>query len=157
MKVKEQIRARREQLGISVIELAKRVGVSSQSVRHWEAGRSFPGKSKMSALEGALSFTLDWHEGAKPAVEQPKMAALIEQGDIDLLLLICRLPAPFKAILADLAKMHLSAIVGSKKDFAIKEEGGPKSPFNQKEESRPSGSTLETKTKSSSPRKKAPR
>lgn len=133
MKVKDQIRARREQLGITVNELAKRVGVSGQSVRHWEAGRSFPGKAKTSDLEAALSFTLDWHEGAKPAASQPQMAALIEQGDIDLLLLICRLPAPFKAILSDLAKMHMAAITGDRKAFSGRAKEEPAPSFHEKE------------------------
>lgn len=133
MQIKDQIRARREQLGVSVAELAKRVGVSGQAIRHWESGRSFPGKSKAPFVETALSFTLDWTEGRKASAAQPQMAALIEQGDIDLLLLLCRLPAPFKALLTELAQMQLGAIVGKREGFASKEVEQPKPAFGQKE------------------------
>lgn len=133
MQIKDQIRARREQLGISVAELAKRVGVSGQAIRHWESGRSFPGKSKAPSVETALSFTLDWTEGRKASAAQPQMAALIEQGDIDLLLLLCRLPAPFKALLTELAQAQLGAIVGKREGFSAKETEQPKSAFSRKE------------------------
>lgn len=133
MQIKDQIRARREQLGISVAELAKRVGVSGQAIRHWESGRSFPGKSKAPDVETALSFSLDWTEGRRVDAAQPQMAALIQQGDIDLLMLLCRLPAPFKAVLADLARMQLDAIVGHKPAFYARTEEAPAQPFSNRE------------------------
>lgn len=134
MKIREQIRARREQLGISVNELAGRVGVSAQSIRHWEGGRSFPGKSKTAIVEQALSFTLDWTEGRKATKEQPQMAALIEQGDIELLLVICRLPPAYKAALGELAKMHLNAVAGGKKAFSGTKIEEPAATFHEREE-----------------------
>lgn len=133
MQIKDQIRARREQLGISVAELAKRVGVSGQAIRHWESGRSFPGKSKAPDVETALSFTLDWTEGRRVDAAQPQMAALVKQEDMDLLMLLCRLPAPFKALLSDLAKMQLGAIVGDKKAFSVRAEETPLQPFSTRE------------------------
>ena len=133
MQIKDQIRARREQLGISVQELAKRVGVSGQAIRHWESGRSFPGKSKAPSVETALSFTLDWTEGRKATAAQPQMASLIEQGDIDLLLLLCRLPAPYKALLTGLAQAQLDAIVGGRKPFISTQPELPKQAFSRKE------------------------
>ena len=63
MLVKDQLQLRMDQLNISVNELARRVGVSSQSVRHWLAGRSFPGKAKCNLIEEALTFKLDFSEG----------------------------------------------------------------------------------------------
>ena len=118
MKVSDQIKIRREQLGVSVNELAKRLGVSGQSIRHWEHGRSYPGKAKIAALETALSFTLDWTEGTRAAAGRPGVSALIDQADIDLLLLICRLPPPAKVLMADLVKMHIAALDGGRKAFA---------------------------------------
>lgn len=133
MQIKDQIRARREQLGISVSELAKRVGVSGQAIRHWETGRSFPGKSKAPDVEAALSFTLDWTEGRRADAAQPQMAALVKQEDMDLLMLLCRLPAPFKALLSDLAKLQLASIVGDKKAFSVRAEEAPSQPFTVRE------------------------
>lgn len=118
MKVGEQIRARREQLGVSVNELAKRVGVSAQAVRYWESSRSFPGKSKAPDVESALSFSLDWTEGKRINPAQPQMASLVDRGDVELLLTLSRLPAPFKQLMGELARMHLSAVAGGKKNFS---------------------------------------
>jgi transcriptional regulator with XRE-family HTH domain len=134
MQIKDQIRARREQLGVSVNELAKRLGVSSQAIRHWESGRSFPGKSKAPGVEAALSFTLDWTQGKRADATKSQMAALLGQGDIDLLMLLCRLPAPFKALLTNLAQMHLAAITGDKRAFSGAKTEEPKSPFKDKVE-----------------------
>ena len=94
MRVKDQLKVRREQLGISVNELAKRLGVSAQAIRHWENGRSFPGKSKTEALETALGFHLDWTEGARAAGQRPSATSLIDPSDVELLLKIARLPPP---------------------------------------------------------------
>ena len=157
MQIKDQIRARREQLGVSVSELAKRVGVSGQSVRHWESGRSFPGKSKAPLVESALSFTLDWTQGKRIAAAQPQMAALVAQGDIDLLLLLCRLPTPFKDLMTELARTHLAAIVGDKKGFSGKATDQPAPPFNEKEEGQKVGTKQPAAGKRPAPRKKAAR
>jgi transcriptional regulator with XRE-family HTH domain len=109
MKVKDQLRTRRQQLGISVNELAGRMGVSAQAVRYWESGRSFPGKAKTSALESALSIRIDWTEGARAAAKRPQVASLIDPDDVELLLQIARLPPPAKALVASLVRMHLEA------------------------------------------------
>lgn len=133
MLIKDQIRARREQLGVTVAELAKRVGVSGQAIRHWESGRSFPGKSKAPHVEAALSFTLDWTQGKRPNAAQPQMASLVQQADMDLLVLLCRLPAPFKSLMSDMAKMHLAAIVGEKRAFSSRVEEAPTPAFSSQE------------------------
>jgi transcriptional regulator with XRE-family HTH domain len=129
MKVGEQIRARREQLGVSVNELAKRVGVSAQAVRYWESLRSFPGKSKAPDVESALSFTLDWTEGKRANQAQPQMASLVDRGDVELLLTLSRLPEPFKRLMGELARTHLSAIAGGKSNFSSRNKEKPKSAF----------------------------
>lgn len=112
MKIKDQIRSRRDQLGISVPELAKRVGVSLQAVRHWEAGRSFPSKSKSPAVEDALSFRLDWTEGITSRLERPDITALLDNQDVDILMSIRRLPEPVKKIIVEFAKAYLEALEG---------------------------------------------
>lgn len=131
MKVSDQIKVRREQLGVSVSELAKRIGVSGQSIRHWENGRSYPGKAKISALETALSFNIDWTEGSRAASGRSGVSALIDQADIDLLLLICRLPPPAKVLFSDLVKMHVTALDGGRKAFAERATEGSVPAFSQ--------------------------
>jgi transcriptional regulator with XRE-family HTH domain len=103
MRVSEQIRARREQLGVTVRELAKRAKVSEQAVRHWEGGRSFPGKATARRVESALSFTIDWTEGKSTQGRPVGANALIGQEDVELLLVLVRLPPPVKKMFADLA------------------------------------------------------
>ena len=110
MQVKDQIKVRREQLGVSVQELAKRLKVSAQAVRYWESGRSYPGKGKTAALEAALSFNIDWTEGARAAAKRSTVQSLIDPNDVALLLQIAQLPPPAKALVADLVRMHLGAL-----------------------------------------------
>lgn len=109
MKIKDQIRIRREALGMSMKELADRVGVTEQAVRHWEGGRSFPGKKKTSLVEQALSFTIDWSEGS-PVAEGRTAAAMVDQQDMELLLVIARLPRRAKEVIGEMARMHADAV-----------------------------------------------
>jgi transcriptional regulator with XRE-family HTH domain len=134
MKIGEQIRARREQLGVSVNELANRAGVSAQAVRYWESSRSFPGKSKAPGVEAALSFTLDWTEGKRVNPAQPQMASLVEREDVELLLVLGRLPEPFKKLIGDLARMHLAAVAGGKQGFSTRIREESKASFSSGKE-----------------------
>jgi transcriptional regulator with XRE-family HTH domain len=101
MLVKDQIRIRMEQLKISVAELASRLGVSNQTVRHWLSGRSFPGKSKTPDLERALSFKLDYSEGASNNV--PTVESSLQATDVETFLAISRLPPEIKHLFGKLA------------------------------------------------------
>lgn len=115
-RIKDQILSRREALGLTRKELADRVGVTEQAVRYWEDGRSFPGKSKSRLVEQALSFTLDWTEGASaPAGGGKSASAMIDQNDIDLLLVLARLPAQAKGLIGDFARMHLEVVEKSRR------------------------------------------
>ena len=128
MKVKDQIRARRDQLGVTVAELARRIGVCPQSVRHWEAGRSFPGKSKAPRLEDALSFRLDWTEGVKSRVDRPDIMSLLDDEDIKILLVISRLPVPVKRTIQEISAQFLAALDG-RGAFVHRESERPPGPF----------------------------
>jgi transcriptional regulator with XRE-family HTH domain len=132
MKVKDQIKVRREQLGISVNELAKRLGVSSQAIRHWENGRSFPGKSKTAALETALSLNIDWTEGSRAAAKRPQISGLIDPNDVSLLLNIARLPTPAKSLIADLVEMYVT-LDGRAGSFAHRGKESSAEAFHEKE------------------------
>lgn len=150
MKVKDQIKARREQLGMTIDELARRLEVSGQAVRHWESGRSFPGKAKAGALEAALSITLDWTEGARPISSGTAMSALVNRDDIDLLLLICQLPTQAKELIADLVRLHLTALEGGRKAFSDKASHAGISSFTQKENAPAAGEVPNAKPDSKS-------
>lgn len=130
MKVKDQIKTRREQLGVTVSELARRLGVSAQAIRYWEAGRSFPGKAKTSALEAALSFSLDWTEGSRAAAKRPQLASLVDPQDMELLMEICRLPAPMKSAVSGLVKLQLAALDGGRKAFTERSTHGAIASFS---------------------------
>jgi transcriptional regulator with XRE-family HTH domain len=107
MLIKDQLRVRMEQLDISINELATRVGVSNQSVRHWLNGRSFPGKKKGPAVEKALSFKLDFSEGS--AAQSPTVESMMQQVDVEIFLDIARLPPDVKILFGRLARLYLSA------------------------------------------------
>lgn len=95
MLIKDQLRVRMEQLKISVPELADRVGVSNQSVRHWLSGRNAPTKRHIPDLEKALSMRLDFSEGdTHPST--PTVEATLQQNDIELFLLVQRMPPEIK-------------------------------------------------------------
>jgi transcriptional regulator with XRE-family HTH domain len=49
-----RLRARREQAGLSVSELARRAGVSPQDVSRYESGTMTPGPDRLAALATAL-------------------------------------------------------------------------------------------------------
>ncbi len=132
MKIKDQIRARREQQGMSIPQLAGDLGVSDQAVRYWEAGRSNPGKKIAQRLEERLSFQLDWTEGARHSGDRQTMNALIDQQDIDLLLVICRLPFDAKTLIGEFARMHLRALEG--RVVETRETTSPVPPFLERKQ-----------------------
>ncbi|WOB06535.1 helix-turn-helix transcriptional regulator [Piscinibacter gummiphilus] len=110
MKIKDQIRSRREALGMTMKELADRVGTSEQAVRQWETRGSIPRQKTLRLVEQALSFQIDFTEGLAPPGGGKTAAAYIEQSDIDLVLIIGRLPLHAKTVIGEMARMHLEAV-----------------------------------------------
>ena len=137
MKIKDQIKARREQLGIALIDLAERLGVTDQAVRHWESGRSNPSKRMAQRVETVLDFQLDWSEGARHSGDKNTINALLDQRDIDLLLVICRLPWDAKNLVGEFARIHLAALERGPHTINERETTKPVLPFlDQKQEPR---------------------
>jgi len=132
MQVSHQIRARREALGVSIQELAQKVGVTEQAVRHWESGRSYPGKGRARVIEEFLKFHIDWTEGVKTGGPGSASTAMINPRDLDLLLLICRLPADFKGVMEQLASLHLKAT--ERPVFAERETARPIEAFRDRDD-----------------------
>ncbi len=60
------LRARREELGLSQLELAKRAFVGRSSVSSYELGRSVPALDVAVPLAKALDLTLDELAGVEP-------------------------------------------------------------------------------------------
>lgn len=129
MKVGQQIQMRMEQLGVSVPELARRIGVSGQAVRHWVAGRSFPGKRHAPALESALSFNLDFTEGAGRKTGRPDASALMERQDVELMLMVARLGPEMRVALRQLVE---ACLVVQRGDFSMRERAQPVDAFFDK-------------------------
>ena len=71
----ERIRSAREQLGLTLKEVADGVGVSFQSVQQWEDGTSSPKKTRLNNLAKVLETTPEWlifgagHASKKDVVE----------------------------------------------------------------------------------------
>lgn len=144
VKIKDQIRARREQLGVTIDELARRIGVSHQAVRHWEAGRSFPGKSKAPKVEEALSFRIDWTEGVRSRLERPDITALLDQEDIDILLVIRKLPTSVKKIIENFARAYMDALDSGRSGFTERSTEAPVGSFAVRESD--SGKVVEVRS-----------
>jgi transcriptional regulator with XRE-family HTH domain len=136
MLIKDQIRSRREALRYTPLDVAKKMGISEQAVRHWESGRSYPSKSKMHDLEKVLSFTIDWTEGQRAGGGAPTAASMIDQNDIDLLLVICKLPPKAKDLMGDLARMHLQAVEAARNVAPVEPPPAPPAPKVQKSRAR---------------------
>jgi transcriptional regulator with XRE-family HTH domain len=69
-----RVRERRKQLGLSVTELARRVGVSHTTIIGWESAWRMPGPKRMRALADALALSVD------DLVGPPRPANLFGQG-----------------------------------------------------------------------------
>lgn len=160
MQIKDQIRARREQVGISLVDLAAKLGVTDQAVRHWESGRSNPGKRIAQQVEAVLDFQLDWSEGARHSGDKSTVNALIDQRDIDLLLVICRLPWDAKNLIGELARMHLAALERGPHTINDREDTRSIPPFLElkKDANRAANTTSQraTKREQTKPKTRAP-
>lgn len=142
MKVGQQIQIRMDQLGVSVAELARRVGVSGQAVRHWIQGRSFPGKRHAPAVEQALSFNLDYTEGAGRRQGREDASSMMERNDVELMLLMARLEPEVKLAIRRLAEALLAAQKSPVPAFSGKSKPAAVEPFFEREKS---GSNQEIK------------
>lgn len=112
MLVKDQLKVRMAQLKMPVSELAKRVGVTGQSVRHWVDGRSFPSKAKCNLIEEALSFKLDFSEGK--STQSITVEQTLKQTSVNTLLAIDKLPLDVQLLFARLAEEFVALQAASK-------------------------------------------
>lgn len=129
MLVKDQIRSRMTQLGISVPALAKQLGVSEQSVRFWLAGRNLPGKRHAAKLEAALSCTISWTESPRHG-ERPMATNLLEQADVEIMLKMSKLPMSVKILFGQLAEEIARS--GMNAGFAERSVSKPMKSFSEK-------------------------
>lgn len=104
MLVKDQMRIRMEELGITPVELGRRINVAGQTVRCWVNGRNFPNKKMTSEIERELSFKIDYSEGA--AVSQHSVANSIQNSAVNALVAINKLPANVQLLFHRLAEAY---------------------------------------------------
>ena len=135
MLVKDQLQLRMDQLEMPVNELARRVGVSGQSVRHWLAGRSFPGKAKCNLVEEALSFKLDFSEGNTGQTET--IAQKLTQTDLATRNAISQLPPDLQVTIGRLAAQFVLALRDA---TAVRPKSGSDRPPVQANHGRPAAS-----------------
>lgn len=69
------IRQLRERLGMSMAELAEKMGVTVATVSRWETGEALPVTSRMGALADALHCTIDELYGRAGPPEQERPAS----------------------------------------------------------------------------------
>ena len=70
----EQLRARRQELGLSLRQLAERLGVSASLISQIERGRANPSVSTLYQIVGELDISLDellFNERRSPAADPP--------------------------------------------------------------------------------------
>lgn len=114
MQVKDQLKIRMEQLGVSVGELATRLRVSNQTVRHWLNGRSFPGKRKAPLVERALSFKLDYSEGSISV--DKTIESTLKEADLQMIRAYSHLPPEVKLLFARLAEAYTNVGAEGERD-----------------------------------------
>ncbi|HEU0221535.1 MAG TPA: helix-turn-helix transcriptional regulator [Paracoccaceae bacterium] len=73
----DRVTAAREALGLTVAQLARQLGVKTETVQNWEADRSEPRANKLQMLAGILNVPLVWlmagqGEGVKLAPRRVK-------------------------------------------------------------------------------------
>ncbi|WP_210546754.1 helix-turn-helix transcriptional regulator [Rhodoferax sp. PAMC 29310] len=101
-----------DHLNMPVSELAKRLGVSGQSVRHWLSGRSFPGKAKCNLIEDALTFKLDFSEGE--STQSITVEQSLKETGVKTLLAISKLPPQVQLLFSNLAAEFVAMHTASK-------------------------------------------
>lgn len=102
MLIKDQLKVRMDQLDMPVNELARRVGVSGMSVRHWLDGRNYPTKHKIHLIEEALTCKLDFSEGESD--QAITVEDTLKKADIDTFIAISRVPPDVQRLLMKLAE-----------------------------------------------------
>lgn len=104
MQLKDQISIARHRSGLSLKDLAGRVGVSETAVRSWEAGRTRPRRSAHSRIEEVLGVELDWVE----RVVRSGDAVVYQEAEEHLMRDILRLAAPKRRLIEELVSSLLS-------------------------------------------------
>lgn len=69
----------REALGLSINELARRIGVQASTIKTWESDRAQPRANRLSMLAGVLNVSLSWLlYGVGVAPREDSMAEMAE-------------------------------------------------------------------------------
>lgn len=66
MNVGDRIRERREKIGLTQTELARRLGIDKGTVWRWEAGRTSPQRGQLQRVAAMLGVTPAWLAGSQP-------------------------------------------------------------------------------------------
>lgn len=108
IEVKDQIRSRMGELEVTAAELGRRIGVTAQTVRCWINGRNFPNKKLTSKIDNALTFKLDYSEGATEHTNT--VSDSIQKSHTDALVAINKLPPSVQLLFHELAKAYAQSL-----------------------------------------------
>jgi len=80
----ERLRATRNALGLSGVELARQLGVSPQRYNHWETGKHPPEVHTMLRLRQIHRVPLDWiYAGDTDALPPPLLQRFVQMGSAE--------------------------------------------------------------------------
>lgn len=81
----DRIVAAREAMGMTAAQLARRMGVKTQTLQGWEEDRSEPRANKLQMLSGILNVSIIWlMSGEGPGLRQPRSG--LDAPDVDALI-----------------------------------------------------------------------
>ena len=63
----EEIKARRQQAGLSYADVASQLGCHTRTIERWEIGETFPSKAEIIALEVVFSEQVGAKSPSKPS------------------------------------------------------------------------------------------
>jgi transcriptional regulator with XRE-family HTH domain len=104
IEIQDQLRMRMEELGINPVELGKRIGVTSQTVRCWLNGRNFPNKKMTPVIERELGIKLDYSEGA--TAHRNTVRDSVQKSAADAMVAINKLPVSVQVLFHKLAEAY---------------------------------------------------
>ena len=113
MQLKDQIRIAREAAGLTQVALAKRLGISRQSIVWWEEGTHRPKSARVMQIENVLNIRLDIAErGNAMPLDKNNVALSADPDMLRLAVAIGRLPKAHREAIESLIYIGEATTIG---------------------------------------------